>query len=386
MEAKSSELIEVARCSSPSLRLLLDGRKLGDGGIGVYTYNLILGLLEIGGVDITVLYRDPRCTEEPFADRVAWLFDEARPYSLDETLLMPGRIDFSKYDLFHTPHYILPYRIPIPTVVTVHDIIHITHPEKFFYPWIARRLISSALRRADGVLAVSQHTREQLLSLVAGAERKIRVVPNAAPRQEVSTRTDRATIGRAESYFFTLLSNAKPHKGLVDLIRAYDDFRRKGRWGEVAPRCPELVIGGYGAEQIRLMPELERLVSAVDGVVVVGALSEGDRDAYTREALALVVPSLAEGFCIPALEAQACGTPVVCRPVPAILELATAEDCVADDFTVEALSGALLRGMARGVRGVREPKREHLKRFSRSTVASLVKSEYERVLARGGQR
>ena len=87
----------------------------------MYTENLITGLLEVGGVAITVLYSDERCRTAPYGSQVEWLWEAARPYSVDEMLRMPARIDLSRFDIFHTPHYMLPYRIPIPTVVTVHD-------------------------------------------------------------------------------------------------------------------------------------------------------------------------------------------------------------------------------------------------------------------------
>ena len=170
MEAKSRELISSENVRARPIRLLLDGRKLRDGGIGVYTENLIAGLLEVGGVSITVLYTDERCRTAPYASQVQWLWDPARPYSLDELFSLASRIDFSRFDIFHTPHYMLPYRIPIPTVVTVHDLIHITHPEKFWYPSVAKLLIRSAVRRADGVLAVSRHTRAGVCDLTGAGE------------------------------------------------------------------------------------------------------------------------------------------------------------------------------------------------------------------------
>lgn len=360
--------------------MLLDGRKLGDGGIGVYTENLIVGLLEVGGVDVTVIskHRTPPATD--YAGRVSWVYDPATPYSLDEIVRMPRRIDFSSYDIFHAPHYVLPFRIPIPTVVTVHDIIHVTHPERFYYPWIARALISSAVRRADGVLAVSRHTRQGVLSLTGVGQDKVRFVPNAiAPRVVHPTHS---TLHHHDSpYFLAVLSNNKPHKGAKDLLLAYREFRDKKMWEGIVPRCPKLVLAGFGTADILLSASGNSLVDEVDGLHIAGALSDDELRASMTRATALIVPSVVEGFCLPALEAQACGTPVVCRPVPALQELVCEQDVVAQDFSVSALAAAIAHGLRSGVSSRRQANPKHLELFSCKHVASLVKAEYERVLA-----
>jgi glycosyltransferase involved in cell wall biosynthesis len=103
-------------------------------------------------------------------------------------------------------------------------------------------------------------------------------------------------------------------------------------------------------------------------------------------ALALVVPSLVEGFCLPALEAQSCGTPVICRPVPALRELVTEHDTVASDFSVESLAKAISQGISRGVSGRRQVVQAHIDRFSCAVVGAQVKSEYQKVLANGRAR
>ena len=166
-------LVSSASSTHTSIRLILDGRKLGDGGIGVYTANLIAGLVDAGGVDVSVIVRSVAQILPSFSQNVTWIQDPAKPYSLDELIGMPRRIPFSEFDIFHAPHFVLPYRVGIPTVVTVHDMIQISHPEKFYYPWIARRLIGSSIRRADAVIAVSRHTRSEVLNLANVRESKV---------------------------------------------------------------------------------------------------------------------------------------------------------------------------------------------------------------------
>lgn len=381
MEAKSRELISSDRSTARPIRLLLDGRKLKDGGIGVYTDNLISGLLEVGGVAITILYGDERCRDVPYAGDVEWLRDPARPYSIDEMLSMPSRIDFSRYDIFHTPHYMLPYRVSIPTVVTVHDLIHITHPEKFWYPSVARFFIRSAVRRADGVLAVSRHTLAGVRDLTGVSEEKIHYVPNAISPRVLAGARDGAHDQDPSPYLLAIFSNTKPHKGLSDILVAYREFRESRRWADYATQCPSLVLAGFGVQHLVASPEGKALLKENEGVRVVGALSDAELRDTLRGARALIVPSLVEGFCLPAVEAQAVGTPVVCRPVPALLELVGEQDTVAESFSVGSLSNAIGEGLRKATSSDRVVPHAHLELYSCAKVASMVKSEYERILS-----
>jgi len=381
VEAKSSQLIYSTPSPEGRIRLLLDGRKLRDGGIGVYTDNLISGLLEVGGVDITVLYRDERCRDARYGDRVAWIMDRARSYSVDELLFLPGRLDFSRFDIFHTPHYMLPYRIPIPTIVTVHDLIHISHPERFYYPWVARSLIRSAVKRASAVLTVSRHTREGVLELTAAEESKVSHVPNAISERLQLAAAEEPVHGDSRPYLLAIFSNVKPHKGLKDLLMAYRAYREGRRWEGLTPRCPKLLLAGYGIEQLLNSSEGNTLLEGVEGVRLAGALTEAELRAALEGALALVVPSLIEGFCLTALEAQSFGTPVVCRPIPALREIVTEQDVVAESFSVESLTTALERGTHAGLAVPRYVPQAHLDGYSTVRTASLVRSQYEKVLS-----
>lgn len=363
------------------VRLLLDGRKLRDGGIGVYTDNLITGLLEVGGVDITVITGDESLAAASHSSRVSWIFDRARPYSIDELFYLPRRIDFSKFDIFHTPHYVLPYGIPIPTVVTLHDLIHITHPERFYYPLIARTLIRSAARRADAVLAVSRHTMAGVLELVKIPPSKVKHIPNAISPKFSQEGVSGVEAGQSHPYFLAIFSNNKPHKGFSDLLLAYREFRQSKRWEIYLPRCPRLLIAGFGSEDIILSQSGSAKLADIDGVNIVGSLASDLLQAYVKRAVALVVPSLVEGFCLPALEAQAVGTPVVCRPVPALREIVTERDTVAESFSISSLRDALEAGLRQGVSRDREVPSSHLELFSCKNVAAKVKAEYEKLLA-----
>jgi glycosyltransferase involved in cell wall biosynthesis len=379
VEAASSEVRAPVDESARPLKVLIDGRKIGDGGIGVYIENLISGLSEIGGVNVSVIARTTASTSLLSAPNVSWIFDDARSYSLDELFFMARRIDLRSYDIFHAPHYMLPFRLPIPSVVTVHDLIHITHPEKAYYPLVARALIGSAIKRAQAVIAVSEATRGQLLQAFGVLPSKVSVVPNAVARF-VSGSAQRASEGAP--FFLSIFSNVKPHKGLIDLIGAYRSYCDSRAWESLLPQAPRMVIAGFGTAGLAGDPALGRSLDTA-GIEVRGALSDEELGALYRSATALVVPAHTEGFCLPALEAQAVGVPVVCRPVPAIKELLTDRDVVAQDFSVDALARILHDGLSKGLSSGRHVHHAHLARYSRAAVAQSVRDIYRLVSSQG---
>lgn len=382
MEAQSSQLAEAIPAFSTPPRVLIDGRKLGDGGIGVYTSNLVEGLVAIGGVEVAVLSHPEKQSKVACHDAVEWIFDSAKPHSLDEFFSLARRIDFSRYDIFHAPHYTLPRGIPIPTVVTIHDLIHIKHPERFFYPYIARPLIGAAVSKASAVIAVSRDTREQIVREIGASTTKVRYIPNAiAPF--LSAARDLVVEDRSREYLLAVISNTKPHKGVYDLLSAYRSCLERQKRIKRTRSLPSLKLVGFGAEQIRREKRYEAVLAGLPSVEVVGAVDRATLYGLYAGAVALVVPSLAEGFCLPALEAQSVGTPVVCRPVAAIEELLTEQDIVAEDLSVRALEMALHEVLARESTE-RRPVPQHLARFSLEQVASQTLEVYRQVLTKVG--
>jgi glycosyltransferase involved in cell wall biosynthesis len=317
------------------LQILFDGRKLEHGGIGVYAHNLIAGLVETPGVAVTVIGDPAVIARHSWAPAVTTVADVTRPYSFAELCLLGRRLRRQACDVFHTPHYVLPLGLEVPTVVTVHDLIQVRQPERFYYPLVAGGLVRSALRRADRVVTVSEASRRDLVEFsgdpaVVG---KITVVPNAIDPVFLDARAETPE----REYLLAVLSMAKPHKGLASLLEAFAWARARS----VRAARTELVIVGYGADK-DAVTERARHAGIADGVRVLGRVDHPTLAALYAGARGLVCPSRAEGFCLPVLEAHGAGTPVVVTPVPAVRELVTPADIVCDDFSTGALGRGIL--------------------------------------------
>ncbi len=345
------------------MRVLLDARKIGDGGIGTYIENLIGGFLELG-VALTVLGPRSKLLRFGLLDHVGIIDDETPSYSLAETFLLGRRITQSDFDVYHSPHYTLPIGITIPAVITVHDLIHVRQPERFYYPVIASPLIRSAVRRAARVISVSNSSRDDLLQF-CGQDRAVRlklaVVPNAIDPifgMSAAVRTERP-------YFLAVISNAKPHKGLKELVEGYQLFTANG-----SREAPKLVIVGEGATGLR---------DIHGSIVPLGPVSKERLVRLYQNASAVVVPSKAEGFCLPVLEAHACGTPVISTPVPAIREILSENDVICSDYSAQAIAaGFELFSLSRDARkdSARRASGRWFEHFSRAEMARRVLDIY----------
>lgn len=152
-----------------------------------------------------------------------------------------------------------------------------------------------------------------------------------------------------ENCIFFSVSQLKPHKGIFDLLRAFIDAKEKLEAlvaRAAAPRSAletELRIAGFGSERLAADREFKRIVGERSDVSILGPISPKElKDQYSR-AKAVAVPSRAEGFGFPVIEAHAQGAPCLMRPVPALLELRQIGDFVAEDFSPDALARALLQ-------------------------------------------
>jgi glycosyltransferase involved in cell wall biosynthesis len=370
---------------------------LGHGGIGVYTENLVSGLLAQGEVRLDLLCSRDRAAQYEWFGDVGIVEESSKPYSLDEMFLLGRRIRQSEYDLYHAPHFTLPYGLKIPTVVTLHDLIHIYHPEKPFYPYIAGPMIRSAVKRATRVITVSNATFQELKKFQhnrEGLSSKVRVVPNALdPYFYSGGANGEQVVSRFHlrgKYLIAVCSMLKPHKGLHDLLLAFqgvqDHFQQLCHF-EQLPRCDselKLVLVGQGTEKMVEKEGLFEIAGSIKGVHIFGSVTKQELAALYGSALALVVPSTAEGFCLPVIEAQAFGTPVIARPVPAILELLGSEDVKCADFSVSALREGILKFLNTHSGGDRRKNpvqaAANVQRFRREDVARSVLQIYHEAI------
>ena len=243
--------------------------------------------------------------------------------------------------LFLSPYYKLPLAAPCPTVVTIHDLFFIGYPgrPRPLYDATMTRLARLYARRASAIVADSEHSRREIVARLGLPAERITVIPVALAPEFTPTAlsaAQRARYGLEERYVL-YVGNFLPHKNLPRLLRAWSVLPESLR------RVHQLVLaGGDRARQPVLATEAASLGLAA-GVAFPGLIDDADLPAVYAGALAFVLPSLEEGFGLPALEAMACGTPVIVSRRGALPEVVGDAGVLVEANNESALTIALAR-------------------------------------------
>jgi glycosyltransferase involved in cell wall biosynthesis len=323
----------------------IDARKLGEFGIGTSVRNLVRALARLDDENHYVLFVG-RQTLDGLPENFHAVAERSPVYSVRELVALSWRLFRLRLDLYHATHYVLPAVLPCPTVVTIHDIIHLLYPEflpgrlAFLY---AQRMIRRALTRGTRVIAVSQNTKTDLMDYFDVDGRKIRVIYNGVEevyRQRLPAAELERWLRQLElrQPYLLFVGNPKPHKNLENMVRAY--ARAQAR----QPFPAALVCVGSRDEgqdfKLRLLAEQ---LGVGDRLQLVGHIAAEALPAVYQGASLFLYPTLYEGFGLPVVEAMAAGVPVVTSNNSALREIAEGYAHLVDPLDVEALGDAILR-------------------------------------------
>lgn len=362
------------------MRIGIDARMLAHSGIGTYVGGLLAALGRDPGPHDYVVFTAPELAARipsPFETRLV----RVPVYGLREQLGWRGTLEAARCDVVHVPHYNVPLAYRRPLVVTVHDLIHLLFPRFLSTPlhaaWV-RALLGGAVRRARVVLADSACTRDDLVRRLGCDPDRIRVAypgvgATFGPRAPDEVEAFRARHELAAK-FVLYVGLRRPHKNLERLVRAW------AAWQGRAPGPEQLVLWG---RRDRRDEATERAIGAlgIGGSVrsVEQRLVDEEMPLLYASAQAVVLPSLYEGFGLPALEAMACGVPVLAARAAALPEVVGDSALLADPLDVEALAAGLERitrdEALRTALARRGPGRA--RNFTWGRTAALARAAYE---------
>lgn len=238
------------------------------------------------------------------------VYTDATHYSVQEQIAVPRVIRRVQASAFYAPQFNVPLALPVPFVVTVHDLILHRFPNGASLPrrMAYRVLLRHAVRSASGIVAVSQATKDAMLEHYGKqvADKTVVAHPGVASTFLPSTQAAVADVRKRygiDGTYLLYVGNAKQHKNVQLLIDAFSQA--------ALPRCSlVLVTAGPEAAGLRLK----------SGVRVLASVPQQDLPALYTGALACVSATLAEGFGLPMLEAMACDCPVLATDIPAVRE------------------------------------------------------------------
>ncbi|MEP7291884.1 MAG: glycosyltransferase family 1 protein [Chloroflexota bacterium] len=323
--------------------------------------------------EITLYFRDqPPPDLFPTSDKVTY---QVIPFAqLWTHLRFAAELWRERPDLTWVPAHALPAIFPGRAAVTIHDLGYKFFPQahparqRLYLDWTTR--MSAA--RASVVLADSRATADDLTRFYGTPAQKIRVVyPGVDAPVMGDVEAARRKYGLPERYFF-FLSTLQPRKNVARIVQAY------AHWKAAHPGDAAALVlaGGQGWLYDPAW------TAGVDGVILPGYVDEGDKGSLYAGALALVFPSLYEGFGFPVLEAMHCGTPVITSNTSSLPELTGDAALLVDPLDVGAIAEAMGALSSEGAlcESLRTKGYEQARKFSWDAAAQAALNLFEGII------
>ena len=356
-------------------RIGLDIRMLQNSGIGTYLRGLLSGLGTLGlDKDLALFGPPPHGFSAPI-------------YSVREQLQYPEQLKQCR--LWHAPHYNIPlWKGTTKLVVTIHDIIHWVFRKQFLSPLqtaYAGFMLRKAITSASQIIAVSHHTKKDLVDYFHAPEQKITVIHEGVdetyrelPPGELQPAFEKIRAKyKVPEDFFLYVGLIKPHKNVLMLVHLFRKLKKQGK-----VRASLVLIGRKDKTYPPGYEELGTLRSE-DGVFYLPMIDPHELTTFYNQALALVHPSLYEGFGLTLLEAMSFGTPVLTTNSSSIPEV-VGDAALRVDATDEiAMMDALIRldQDTEFRETLRQKGFERIKIFSWKETARKTAEVYDKVLA-----
>lgn len=384
------------------LKILLDARHVKDFGYGTYIRNLLRGLAAIQAPHDFVLAarKADRQEFEGLPGNFQLAYYERTDAEGADQLFFPLFVRKQQPALTHIPLARVPLLLPRPYVMTVHDLSGVVlETEAGWRGELSRMALRRALGRAACVIAVSEWTRHDIVSLMGAPEEKLRRIYGAVdPRFTSRTPGPRARAAGPEAWaaerrreleryqvnypYLLYAGTIRPQKNIPRLVEAFALVRGKlqddAKWKGL-----RLIIIG---DEISKYPAVRQAViqSRVEPYVrFLGFVPADTLLMFYESAAAFVFPSVYEGFGLPPLEAMAAGTPVVCSNAASLPEaVGDAAEYVSPDNVFDIARGilAVLQNEERRKDLVRRGA-ERCRQFRWDDTAARVLGIYEAVAA-----
>jgi glycosyltransferase involved in cell wall biosynthesis len=332
-------------------------------GTGRYVYNLLESLGRVDGItDYIILspeaIKAPPDTPSTFqwetvpvgylrhaGDNLTKLVWEQRTF--------PRAAKKARASLMHIPHFAPPLRtLGIPTIVTIHDVIPFRLAAYRASPAVSAygQLVARAARNATVIVAVSDHSKRDIIEILGIPDQRIRVIREApAPSLRPVTNQEQLQAVR-EKYglgkrFVLNVGGLDQRKNIVGLVGAFAAV-----YHELSDPELQLFIAGdpkrLGSSP--LYPDWRQLAHTfgVDEAIICAPIDEEDLPAVYSATSCFVFSSLYEGFGLPPLEAMACGAPVVCSDLTSLPEVVGSAGILVNPEDPDRFGAAIHRVLA----------------------------------------
>jgi glycosyltransferase involved in cell wall biosynthesis len=289
------------------MKVFFDARMIGHPGIGRYIKSLLRQILQSQEVELNIL-GDRELIESFLGPQKNIIYFNFPIYSIGEQFGFKMLKSTVKDNILHIPHYNIPITAKFKLVATIHDLNHILYPagaSSKLAPWYMKFMMQKVSKRAKKIIFVSNFTKECFTNLFPIQEQRAEVIPEGADDNFCKIEDNNYLEEMRAKYglplkFILYVGSIRRHKNIDTLLKVFEKIKVK---------IPDLflVLVGKFSHQISLVRK---------GVLYLGEVPrDKELSAIYNLAQCFCNLSFQEGFGLTILEAQKCGTPVVCSDI-----------------------------------------------------------------------
>lgn len=367
------------------MKIGIDCRLLYETGVGRYIRNLIAELADIDTVNQYVLFFRKEAFEtfalpgKNFQKKLA----DIRWHTVDEQFRFAKILEQEKFDLMHFPYFSYPIGYKRKFVITIHDLIIDHYPtgeastlpslfyyfKKFGYHFVLQK----AIKKSEKVITVSGATKQEIIDHYHPRPEKIMVTPEGIDRKFLQEKPQKVD---APQKYFLYVGNVYPHKNADRLVESFALLQKK--YSDA-----HLIFVG---KEDYFSKKLEEKVAKnhLQHILFYRHITDAQLSYLYHHAIALIAPSLMEGFGLPVVEAMAHGCLVLASEIPAFLEVAGDVATYFDPYNKEDIAKVLQLAYKREIKSMQQKKvlgLDRAKIFSWKKMAQQTKEIYESCLS-----
>lgn len=293
-------------------------------GVGQFAFNILWQLSKLDHQNQYYIYlKDSPLPDLP-PTSPNWQYKVFGPRKFWTKIALPFRLytQKEKLSLFYSLSHYSPKASPFPTIPTIHDLGYLDFPSQFQKKDLYQLTswTKDSLKKANHIVTVSQFTKDEICRIYNINPKMITVAFNGVAPLIPSNPSDDLEIltkYKIKKPYFLYLGTLKPSKNLPFLIDAYSKFLKLKKENSKF----SLVIAGKKGWLFDAIYQLVSTNHLQNKIVFTDYINDLDRYSLYRQAAATVIPSVYEGFGIPAIESMQVGTPVIVSNIPAFREV-----------------------------------------------------------------
>lgn len=304
------------------MKVGIDARLLSQTGVGVYTYNLLYYLPEVLPKDweVVVFVRSEDRSLVPHPDRYTLITANFKWHTVAEQIGFLAVIIQQKLDLMHFTYFSYPMLYTKPFISTIHDLTPVlfktgkasTRSSLEYYPkyFAMKKVIESSVKKSKAIITPTEFVKSQIVERYSTSPDKVYVTPEGLNLKLCTAPENKTLAKQFQQPFVLYIGNFYPHKNIERFVEAFHGMKTN----------VQLVLVG---PQDHFSGKIARLISSVHEdkrIILYHNASLSDLVFFYKNAMALVHPSLSEGYGLTPFEALFFGTPVIASNIDVFKE------------------------------------------------------------------